>query len=893
MDIYKAMGMEWLRENETWALLKNHISENTKYISPGYKYNYRICVLPYHIEFRRCESLSGEIIKTDINFSNNYCWQLQVIDVLKADESAPIYKFYSKAGNCRIPIRVLCPDILSSLSYPDIIEGQVNAFADSIIKLDEEIEQGSVSDAGDNCVFIKGKIDGVWLHNFEFDGRMCKFWEMDVDTKLGRITLQIAENGIDFEPECGDVVCAHALVSMDVAITHRGLEDSDKDPYDRIFPTPNRERYLNGLILNYYEDINALATSVITRDFERFIRCCSDVVELVGKTGKSRFTDKTGVIAKLERALPKTDAFAEVRTVLSCTDCKYAGRHVLAVTAKKHRDVYMLIDTDELGFVNRIEFFDNSKLLLSLGLCNHNPEFHALAMFSYASCNERPYILDEYLAKNCMYRSDYSDITLFGADRIASRFKNIANALDDTCRYSYEIMLSEFELLETDNLPEIYHRKYCAVTYQGGELAYIAFLTVNEYHKKDNIILSCDPRYLKRFAEIKQNDRTKELESRAWVIKEFCGMLSEMRNTEIPAYYPDTVHIWKKADEYTLTLLAEEGYIVTDTILNKDSIGYACERNGTRYAVFMYACNEHTNLHIDGEYCSRLRNEPISQGREVLVISLRVCKEENEDGNEKYIIKDHFCDGSFAEKWQVTSFLGKNILKYYPKKEILDLVPRFISAYNTMDLDALKAIISTDAEIEMPNGTYYNYGFYGCLSRIRKKYGKIKLAYIRYGDIIYSVAPYIPGYAYISFGVRENKIIGISIHSLEEKFRELLVSDENVDYCPDNDVPSLTAVEFLEPTEDARFSMRVTFDNGRIGRYNLIGSFGSDEVERYQGAILTDRIFTNGRISEHIPFPDDHQFKAYSERGQGVEFISGAAISAKEIYYDCCWEQGE
>lgn len=890
MDIYKAMGMEWLKESETWASLENYISSNTKYTSPGYKYNYRLCVLPYRVEFRRCESLSGEAIKTDINFSNDYCWTLQVMDILKADESAPIYRLYSRKGNCHIPIRVLCSDILPSFSYPDVIEGQVNAFADSIIKLDEKIEHCTVTDAGDNCVFIKGIIHGMHLREFEFAGRMCRFWELDVDTQIGMITLQIAENGIDFEPDFGDVVYAHALVSMDVAITHRELDETMDIPYFNTLSYPKIEEYFNGLIFNYNNDNRALVTSIETRDFERFTRCCSDVVELVGKTGKSRFTDKRGVIAKLERAMPKENARARERTVLSCVDPKYVGRCVIEVSGKNYRDARMLIETDEYGLVNRIEFLDTYKLLPSLGLHNSYCELHALAMFSHASCGERPYILDEYLAKNCMYRSDYADVSLFGAGKIAARFKDVAEALDDTCRYTCEIVYSEHELLQTDNLPEVYRGKYCAVTYQGGELAYIAFLTVNENREIDNILLSCDPRYLKRFAEMKENDNTKELESRTWMIKEFCGTISEMRSTEIPTYYPDTVHIWKKADEYTLSLLEDEGYIITDTVLNKDSIGYACERKGVQYAVFMYASNECTSLHIDGEYCSRLRDEPISQGREVLVISLRVCKQEKEDGDTRYIVKDHFFEDHWAEIWQVASFLGKNILIYYPKKEILDLAPRLISAYNTMDLDALKAITSTDAEIQMTDGTFHNYGFYSCLSNIRKKHGKMKLAYIRYGDIIYSVAPYIPGYAYISFSVRENKIIGISINSLEEKFRELLVSDEDVDYCTDNDVPSIVAVEFLKPTEEVRFSMKVTFDNGRTGRYNLDGKFYGNEVEKYQGAILTDGIFENGRISEHIPLPDDYRFDAYSERGNGIEFISGAAVSAKEIYYDCCWE---
>jgi hypothetical protein len=123
------------------------------------------------------------------------------------------------------------------------------------------------------------------------------------------------------------------------------------------------------------------------------------------------------------------------------------------------------------------------------------------------------------------------------------------------------------------------------------------------------------------------------------------------------------------------------------------------------------------------------------------------------------------------------------------------------------------------------------------------------------------------------------------MNPLNETYRELLILDGDADYCPENVVPALSCAEFLEPSGVARFSIRLTFENGEIRRYNLAGNFNNDEIVQYQRKIMTDKIFANGRIADSLPMPEWMGYQNYAERGQGIEFMSGATLSVEELYH--------
>jgi hypothetical protein len=220
---------------------------------------------------------------------------------------------------------------------------------------------------------------------------------------------------------------------------------------------------------------------------------------------------------------------------------------------------------------------------------------------------------------------------------------------------------------------------------------------------------------------------------------------------------------------------------------------------------------------------------------------------------------------------------------------MVDMVPRLIAAFNSRDLDALKVMCTKDVYLDTfeRGGRSLNDGFYSHLSHLREEYGTARLAYLRFNDVVYCDVPYLDNYAYIGFTANaENKIDSITVYPLNNSYRELLISDEIITYSPANEVPRIVSVDFLPPSEVCRYSLRVVFENGEIKRYNLDGDFGDKEVANYQRKVMTDKIFANGRVVDHIPMPDWMGYRHYAERGQGIEFINGASISALEIYYN-------
>lgn len=280
----------------------------------------------------------------------------------------------------------------------------------------------------------------------------------------------------------------------------------------------------------------------------------------------------------------------------------------------------------------------------------------------------------------------------------------------------------------------------------------------------------------------------------------------------------------------------------------------------------------------------------IEKGRDIIVIYLHVDKTTNDAGEIEFTVESYGGKDHKIEPWLLTEAMGKSILRFYPRKEMMDLIPRLIAAFNAKDLDALKVMCTKDVYLETyerEGGRSLNDGFYSHLSSIREQHGVMKMSYMRFNDVVFSAVPYIEGYAYFSFSANdENRIDSVQAHPLNDSYRELLIPDEIITYSPANEVPRIVSVDFLSPSDVCRYSLRVVFENGEIKRYNLDGDFGDKEVTNYQRKVMTDKIFANGRVVDHIPMPDWMGYRHYAERDQGIEFINGTSISALEIYYN-------
>ena len=894
MNIIKTMGFDWLLEKDVWQRLDEHICNNIRYVIPGYKYNYRLCSFPGYIEFQRCETLDGELVNTDMHFSGNHHWKLEVSGTIDASSTAHYYTLVSRGG-ADIPVRVICSDVLPSIKSGDILEGQVVTFAESVKKIAEADSDGSVVTNKNDTVTLNGCLTDVTYADFSFEDKTFEFWELDVDTENGGITVLIPCDRIDFSPECGDYICANGVISMDVAVEHKYKVERDRpfyeDPYEDVIADADEVTYRNGFVPDFPNNQKVIIDCIENGDYARLMRCCRGTIDYIGSDWNEEYTQifKDGIADVFYTNLPKSIDKLEVMHLLSCDKEWLLGHDVIVVYSHGKPHTLIHFDINEDGVISSLEFLPADQCEIGIDY-----EFHLHAMLAEAMCDGKPYILEDYLAPGCMYRSEYADVCLVGAGNIIKRLEEIKEALKGQKAYSYKYALAKDELREQDDLARIYKGKHCTINYHDGELAYIIFLMFNEEHKITNILLSRSSTNLKAFRgkaiQTRPSEQIKSIIETLSAVYGSSDTIKAMRENEIPAVDENEVYVWKKADEFALAWLKDNGYKVSDTSLFEDCLGYTCDRKGVKYAFFFYAYGEERTTMLDGDYCAKLRETEIAKGRDIIVIYLHVDKTTNDAGEIEFTVESYGGKDHKIEPWLLTEAMGNSILRFYPRKEMMDLIPRLIAAFNAKDLDALKVMCTKDVYLETyerEGGRSLNDGFYSHLSSIREQHGFMKMSYMRFNDVVFSAVPYIEGYAYVGFSANaENKIDRIQIHPLNNSYRELLISDEIITHTASNDVPKIASVDFLPPSEVCRYSLRVVFENGEIKRYNLDGDFGDKEVTNYQRKVMTDKIFANGRVVDHIPMPDWMGYRHYAERGQGIEFINGASISALEIYYN-------
>ena len=893
MNIIKSMGFDWLLEKDVWQRLDEHICNNIRYVIPGYKYNYRLYSFPGGVEFQRCETLDGELVNTDMHFSANNVWKLEVSGAIDTSSTAHYYTLVSRGG-ADIPVRVICSDVLPSIKSGDILEGQVVTFAESVKKITEAESDGSVVANKNDTVTLNGCLTDVTYADFSFEDKTFEFWELDVDTENGAITVLIPCDRIDFSPECGDYICANGVISMDVAVEYKPRIKRDQpfyeDPYIGIIPDAEDVKYRNGFVLNFHRNQEVLIASLKEGDISRFARCCDHLVEYTGHNkNESLFVDHIGLSDAFADNLPGSVDGIEIKHILSCVEEKYIGHDAVVVYSNGAVYTAICFNVNAQGAVYELEFFKPTQCELGIDY-----EFHLHAMLAQAMCDAKPYVLYDYLDPRCMYRSEYADRCVVGAANIIARFEEIDKNLKGKKAYTYKYALAKDELIDEEDLALIYRGRHCTINYHDGELAYIIFLMYNEEHKITNILLSRSSTYLNAFkGKGVENRPTEQIKSVIDILSEVYGStdtVQAMRKNDIPAVDDNEVYVWKKADEFALVWLRDNGYKISDTKLFEDCIGYSCDRKDVKYAFFFYAYGEERTSTLDGDYCVKLRDTKFAKGRDIIVIYLHVDKTTNDAGEIEFTVESYGGKDHKIEPWLLTEAMGKSILRFYPRKEMMDLIPRLIAAFNVKDLDALKVMCTKDVYLETyerEGGRSLNDGFYSHLSFIREQHGVMKMSYMRFNDVVFSAVPYIEGYAYFSFSANDENIIdSIQAHPLNDSYRELLISDEIITHSPANEVPRIASVDFLPPSEVCRYSLRVVFENGEIKRYNLDGDFGDKEVTNYQRKVMTDKIFANGRVVDHIPMPDWMGYRHYAERGQGIEFINGASISALEIYYN-------
>ncbi len=904
LNINKALGIEKLIEDKTLLeKLDRDITDNVKYVTHGYSCDYYLRTYPGDIEFQLCRSSSGAILGTDVHFTGLSTMSLVFDNTVSNNGTVHYFNVHGQGSDDVFPIRVVCPDVLPGPEKGDVLFGQIIAFSDEHIRYisDDEAGNGFVRDNHNGNVIIAGRIFSKNESSFEFEGIHSEYYELEIETDIGRVTLVTRKENI-VDPEYDRFIVFEALISFDVAVEP---DDYLRAPFPKefykgaAFECADKLGY--GMIPNLKNTEKLLLNCVKIRSFERFTRACSDSVTMHNSEGQT-VIDNADVGLTLSGMIPCTDFDCKLMHILSCDSDEILGFSAAVIGTGAEPTASITLSVNKYGFVDEIWSLDVNKVTFG-----YDEELHALAMLGQGMCMNKADSLKEYISDNCIYRSEDADRMFIGKDPIIEHVKTVEDNIEAAnLYYTYRIVPAAEALRTQEDLPEIYKGRWCSVGHRVDFLTSIVFIRLNDNTEISEILLSRNGNYLKAFES--KNDQKAVNESSAVNVRDLLGKfygrentLKTMRESGSSDKDEDGVYVWREADRFALQWLKDKGYSVTDTEIEKDCIGYACSRKGEDSAVYVYAYGKQRSVPLDADYCQRLKTYSLSEGRNIIIVYLKVDTVFDETGEKSFKVgRDDSADKA-PEMWVLGNVNGRDIIQYYPGHEMLGLIPRLMAAYNTLDLDLLKAICSDDACLEdLDDGELLNDGFYSGLSRWFERYGKMKLAYVRYDDVVFSATPYLDYHCRISFRVDEDRICGIKEMPLDD-FRELLITDYIPESDPKNVYPQINDLEFLAPDAVSRFAVRMTFENGEIRRYDFIpdkyqkpeddgspdeGPAGNDEVIKVKRYCFTDKIFAHGKLVDHIPLPEWSGYRNYPRRGQGIVFVNQYSISTAELYFN-------
>lgn len=901
IDIYKTLGIEKLiNDPDTLFSLKEYIKDNARLVTPGYCRDYYLFTFQDDMEFDLCKDLTGLELGVDIHFSGSLAVDLKFNHIISDEGTTALYSMGIVDDSAVFPVRIVCPDVLADPQLGDIIRGQLIAVAGSEMIIVPDAETG-ISDAGDGNARIIGEVKAVIRREFKYLDVQTTYWEIKVETVLGDIPVLVSSDIID-RPEEGSVIIAECLLSLDVGIIQKWEASgawASNNRYEGKLPDKGI-RYGDGFVPSAENAERVFMRCVREGDFLRFARCCTEDVIFEDAEG-NRSISFPQVNRSMSDLTVAASGDVALRQITRSSNESMIGRSVIAFYNGAEVKTLLHINADCDGYVDKLSVLDPDGFELGI-----DKELRALSILAESMCNGKMKALPAHLNERCYYRSDYADKSFTGADRILRHLHNVAEKLDETCQYTYRILPATEVLCRTDDLPLIYRGHWCAVEHQAGKLAAFIFVMVDPEGRIKNILLSRNRNYLKEFAVADDTEPADGAEPAAagTVLRNCYGerdLLRRMREEPVPDEDTHSIYIWKQADDFVQSWLRQNDYMILTSELEEDCIGYSCERRGKPYAVYLFARGENRSLSIDAEYCQRLREYPLSQGKEVLILYLRVEKQINEEEGTEYKIGRYDNAEYDVEPWILQEVEDRILLVYYPYQEICDMVDRLMAAFNTQDLDVLRAICMPDVTMESgDNGRFMNHGFYSNLNYHYREYGKMKVAYIRNNDMVFSKVPYLDGDGYITFRylLNEDRISEITWNPLDDSYRELLVTDIVPEAHPLNAFPALREVDYLPTSVSSRFSARLTFENGEIRRYDFhpdplqdreteekTGETScDDEIAMIGRTCFTDKIFQHGRIVEHIALPHWMGYKYYPQRGQGIEFANGYAISTAELY---------
>ena len=514
------------------------------------------------------------------------------------------------------------------------------------------------------------------------------------------------------------------------------------------------------------------------------------------------------------------------------------------------------------------------------------------------------------LVEDCEYDSLYTGEIIKGAAEVLSSMRTAYENMDKTYACTYKIIELESVLRGGVTLADLDNEarthaicNYALLLYQDNPDKPIAIVTclLDRLYEKFLCILACRDRMfnVSFYGEELEQDSPEDLPSTVAPLTAEDREVEELKRTfagqvwDKPADTENEIYIWRKADEYVKRWLPDQGYTVLESAIFDDCIGYRCSRKGCSYTIFMYAYGRKKTSQLDGDYCGKLAEFPFAKNSIVLILYLNVYRYPDGPGV-KYRVRNYYGSDRYKpEFWRLKKLNGAYILEYFPRKEVLDQLWRFMYAFNREDTDIYDCIITDNCpSIEggsEHSGMSMNAAFYGRLLRMHRKYGDMRMGYVRYNDVVYNAAPYVEGLGFFDFAVDiiTNRIQGVVCRSFdggERKVAEFIKTEQRE---PDDlfaYIPSLVNAVPLPPAPTERFAAKLFFDNGACRKYVLPISAGDAEKEvvSYRSHVFTDGIWASVSV---VP-RHESRYRDYPECGPAITFKNKFFIAGTRCYME-------
>ena len=270
--------------------------------------------------------------------------------------------------------------------------------------------------------------------------------------------------------------------------------------------------------------------------------------------------------------------------------------------------------------------------------------------FVYGELDE----LAELLTDECSYRSDNLNKKITSSEQILHHIRmeygGAINSIRKKTPYRYEIVeLTNIfqhgvtiDNLRGESIFEVYQKGLLLYRNDAVEPVAIVFITDTSDGKIAEIELSRNEEWFDLVFYGKDSKKDipytvkamRRCDNGSYEVKMNCNQYSEYQKLD-----DSEVYIWRQSDQFVKGWLSDNGYRFMESQVFDDCIGYRCNRNGHAYTIYMFAYGKEKKLSLDGEYCKKLTDYPLSEQSTVLVIYLNV-KRWNSNQETKYLMSD-------------------------------------------------------------------------------------------------------------------------------------------------------------------------------------------------------------------------------------------------------------